>query len=230
MSRLLVLLIISLLVLPAEAAIHVSPVVIEANDAQSGDEFSIRLYNSGLEPRRLLLQYGRFHQDSSGALMYDDSAEAQLYGKRLLSGLTSELKLEALTGAELVLTLNENDFSTAYPMVLIGTNSGNVSSRMAVLFLLASEPADNRFQIGQPTVAAGEAVMHVRNLGAVHQPFQSQVICVNASGEKLAEISVSSGRILPGAGTYVRFDIPTGTYSITVDGTQVFFIGEASYD
>ncbi|NLY10186.1 MAG: hypothetical protein GX020_00625 [Firmicutes bacterium] len=202
------------------ASIAVSPVIIEDFDTVAGKVYTINILNETDRTQRLIVELGRFDQNEMGQIVYDEGIESREWAKGILD-LPSEIVLEPKTANKLVVALKSAEFDSAFPVVFLKQNGGNISWRMAILFLLATGEIEGAVEYEFTGLSSSSILVTLRNIGMAHQAVWEEISYIDEYGDVLEKEDFLIGRILPGRSRQVILTPPSGTAYVEILGKRI---------
>jgi hypothetical protein len=130
-----------------EAAVSVSPVIVEATGVQKGQSFEILCENWSDEVLSLDLSLALFDRDEEGRVIFHEDEEARHKAREILKLDEEEVFLEPAGQSPVRIVLTRHDFDHLYAVLFVRPKQGGVPTRFAVLLLLStSEEKTDVFQ------------------------------------------------------------------------------------
>ncbi len=155
-----------------------------------------------------------------GQIVYDEGIESREWAKGILD-LPSEIVLEPKTANKLVVALKSAEFDSAFPVVFLKQNGGNISWRMAILFLLATGEIEGAVEYEFTGLSSSSILVTLRNIGMAHQAVWEEISYIDEYGDVLEKEDFLIGRILPGRSRQVILTPPSGTAYVEILGKRI---------
>ncbi|HHX01598.1 MAG TPA: hypothetical protein GX739_02880 [Firmicutes bacterium] len=177
-----------------QAAVMVSPVIIDAYQVERGSAFTVTMMNPKTYPLDVALEWGWFTMSSDGTVLLDEKAAPEL-DWLYLSNPVCHLEPESTT--QIVITVNRADFTAVTPVLYISLQDPQspVAVRVAVLFALSSEQPTRPVQIEFIESCQTDLRIRVTNPNPCHIYFDG-VVELYRSAELIDEISITPKLVL----------------------------------
>ncbi len=167
-------------------AIMVSPVVIDAHAVELNDQFTITLTNPKTQSYRVELEWGHFILgDDGNVILEQDSSGFSAPDYLAIDAWHYDLDPESSVKVDI--TVINQDFLSISPVLYIKFNDGQISSRLAVLFVLSTFNPTQKLEVELLTANQKELRLRVFNPNNCHATFSGQAELYRK--EELVEIA-----------------------------------------
>lgn len=201
---------------PGQASVGISPVIVESYDVAVGQVFELVVWNETEHYQNFNLSLGRFWQNPSGAVRYEDTKEAAAWASKYFNLSMDQISLAPGERGVIQLVLHNTDFVSIYPIMFVSVATGNIRSRMATLFLLATNKPDTVLQLVSANREEGLLQLDWYNPGQVHSVSTGIARFFDSQGLEIAKSQLSTGRILPGYSRLAVLKVPEGSTTVEI--------------
>lgn len=192
-----------------QAAVSVSPVIIEAVQVQLGQSFEIVCQNAGTEELDFQLSLALFDQSEDGSVFFMEDSEAIQRVEETLILEKKDFTLPAGGMESLKLRLAREDFDHLYAVLFVKPRQPGIQTRFAVLFLLSTSGKEASLAVASLEHKEELLAFSVQNSGLRHGLWEGELLCFDA-GDILGEtLSIRSGVVLAGRSRDVEVSLPS---------------------
>lgn len=203
------------------AKVAISPVIIEATSVKAGDRFEILCEQWGEEPLLMTLSLAGFDQDLKGAVHFLEDDLARQRAEELLRLDQVSVILEPQGQHRIQVTLEKDDFQSAYLALFIKLERGGIPTRMAVLFLLSTSDQWPELNLLAWERKAEGLSFLIANDGLRHGLWRGELLCYNAADELEEKLQVESGVVLAGRSRGFVIGLPDWVERVEVVPTGI---------
>ena len=129
-----------------QAAVLVSPVIIDACQVKAGTEFVITLTNIKPESQIVYLDWGWFSLHTDGTVELDTAVDIAV---NYLDAVSTYCSLDPGASRKITVKVINQDFTAITPVLFLSLTKDQIQSRLAVLFVLSTAVADQPLQVEQ---------------------------------------------------------------------------------
>lgn len=220
------LMIVLLVQIPALAKLSVYPVIIEAEQVQKGDTFTIVCKQEGDTPLEIQLSVAQFDQAQDGSVEFREDDAAAWEAAQTL-GLTSDRFTLKPFGQETIeVNLLKADFHNFYGVLFIKPLQAAISTRLAVLFLLSTVEEQEKVEVASFRYIEEKLELTVINEGERHGLWEGELLYYDSQDTLLDRIAVQSGIVLAGRSRNWAIDLPSWVKRVEVAPVMGESIGE----
>ena len=203
-----------------EAAVSVSPVIIEAVEVKRGQIFEILCQNGNQHEVTIELSLALFDQDETGRVLFlEDAAEVERAGSALAVD-TGEFCLEPGGERTVRLELVEDDFDHLYAVLFVTPRRGGVQTRFAVLLLLSTVDSQLEMSVLSWEKQADALALTVENRGLRHGLWEGELLLYDELDQLAEQRRISSGVVLACRSRGVEVPLPPWVYRVEILSVQ----------
>lgn len=205
----------------ARASIAVAPVIIEADQVQAGQVFTVVCSHGGEEPLEVALSLALFDQDAWGRviLMEDEASVAR--AEEALSLERRRFLLQPGQSEAVQVQLAHADFQHLYAVLFLRPVRPGPSTRLAVLFLLSSGEGTPSLDLSGWEQRGTDLTITVENSGLCHGFWAGELLLFDGEGKLAEKVSVQSGVVLPGRSRGLQVSLPGWVQQVEVRSLQL---------
>lgn len=197
-----------------QAGVLVAPAVVEAEAVQVGDEIVISCTELAGQEQVIALSLGLFNQDSEGRVVFQEDEEAQARAAQIIELPCQEFPLQPYERKGLTIRVASADFASSYLVLFVQPKQTVVSSRLAVLLLLATASAREQVHLADVQLQRESLALTFHNSGTRHGRAAGIVAAYDGAGQLVGEFVVQSGRILPNRQGTAQLTVPPEVHSV----------------